>query len=242
MDATRSTSPPPIDWLLFAPGSAVLLALTHMDVRAHLVDGSRSFRDALTAERPHVVLLAMPPGGPADLALLTRKRRERPGMTAVLLTGHGMDDIRREALAGGIDEALPTDTDVDSLLARFEQRRRAYADAHLTSDLPIGGDVLVDTTLPELRRGAAIVHLRPREHALLLMLARQPGRIFTRQDLLDGAWGAAHEGDPRTVDVHVRWLREKLEPDPAAPRYLLTVRGAGYRLAPVPPRAALTKR
>ena len=57
------------------------------------------------------------------------------------------------------------------------------------------------------------------------------GRTYSRQELLDSAWGRDHESYPRTVDVHIRWLREKLEDDPASPRYLLTVRGQGYRFA-----------
>ena len=64
------------------------------------------------------------------------------------------------------------------------------------------------------------------------MLAAHPGRAYTRRQLLDRVWGHDHEGDPRTVDVHVRWLRSKLEPQPDAPVHIVTVRGVGYRLIP----------
>ena len=67
---------------------------------------------------------------------------------------------------------------------------------------------------------------------MLETLARHPGRAFTRGELLDRVWGQGHEGNPRTVDVHIRWLRAKVERDPDAPMHLVTVRGRGYRLEP----------
>ena len=66
--------------------------------------------------------------------------------------------------------------------------------------------------------------------SLLAMLAAHPGRAYTRRQLLDRVWGPGHAGDPRTVDVHVRWLRSKIEQQPEAPEHLVTVRGVGYRL------------
>ena len=67
---------------------------------------------------------------------------------------------------------------------------------------------------------------------LLTVLASHPGKAWTRRQLLDRAWGSGHDGDPRTVDVHVRWLRSKIEAEPERPVHLLTVRGVGYRLDP----------
>ena len=79
------------------------------------------------------------------------------------------------------------------------------------------------------------------------MLAAHPGRAYTRRQLLDRVWGHDHDGDPRTVDVHVRWLRAKIEREPARPVHLVTLRGIGYRLDPPdrdggPASAALTER
>ena len=68
------------------------------------------------------------------------------------------------------------------------------------------------------------------------MLAGHPGRAYTRRQLLDRVWGADHDGDPRTVDVHVRWLRSKIEAEPGHPVHLVTIRGIGYRLDPPGPR------
>ncbi len=83
-----------------------------------------------------------------------------------------------------------------------------------------------------MRRSGTLVHLRPKEFQLLSVLASHPGRAYTRRQLLDQVWGTGHDGDPRTVDVHVRWLRSKIEPRPEAPVHLVTVRGVGYRLDP----------
>ena len=68
------------------------------------------------------------------------------------------------------------------------------------------------------------------------MLAAHPGRAYTRRQLLDRVWGADHDGDPRTVDVHVRWLRSKIEAEPGRPVRLVTIRGIGYRLDRPGPR------
>ena len=84
----------------------------------------------------------------------------------------------------------------------------------------------------ELRRDGRLVHLRPKEFDLLAVLASHPGRAWTRRQLLDRAWGHGHDGDPRTIDVHVRWLRSKIETEPEQPAHLVTVRGVGYRLDP----------
>jgi DNA-binding response OmpR family regulator len=94
--------------------------------------------------------------------------------------------------------------------------------------------VTVDMAAHAVRRDGVLVHLRPKEFQLLAMLAAHPGRAYTRRQLLDRVWGADHTGDPRTVDVHIRWLRSKIETRPERPEHLLTVRGVGYRLDPDP--------
>jgi len=74
--------------------------------------------------------------------------------------------------------------------------------------------------------------LKPREFDLLTHMAGNRGQVFTREQLLDQVWGYHYEGDTRTVDVHIRWLRKKIEEDPSAPKLLQTVRGVGYRFSP----------
>jgi DNA-binding response OmpR family regulator len=73
------------------------------------------------------------------------------------------------------------------------------------------------------------LNLKPQEYALMLYLAQHRGRALSREAILENAWGWEYTGDSRTVDVHIRWLREKIEVDPVNPRRIVTVRGVGYR-------------
>ena len=92
------------------------------------------------------------------------------------------------------------------------------------------GDLQIDPRGRRLLRNGQPVAMKPKEFDLLLFLARNPGQVFTREQLLDRVWGYEFGGGTRTVDVHIRWLREKVEPDPAHPMHLITSRGVGYKL------------
>ena len=91
------------------------------------------------------------------------------------------------------------------------------------------GDVTVDFAAFELRRGGAVVHATPTELKLLSAFVHHPGRVLSRQDLVDLVWGIGRAITPRVVDTHVANLRQKVEPDPANPRHIVGVRGVGYR-------------
>jgi len=97
------------------------------------------------------------------------------------------------------------------------------------------GRVRVDPARREVGRDGETIALKPKEFDLLWFLVTHPGRVFTRDQLLAQVWGYDFAGGSRTVDVHVRWLRAKVEEDPAAPRHLRTSRGVGYLFDPVPP-------
>jgi DNA-binding response OmpR family regulator len=90
-------------------------------------------------------------------------------------------------------------------------------------------DLEIDPVRREIRRGESPVHLKPKEFELLYFLARHRGTVLSRDLILQRVWGWDFDGGTRTVDVHVRWLREKIEPDPANPSRIITVRGVGYR-------------
>jgi two-component system OmpR family response regulator len=93
----------------------------------------------------------------------------------------------------------------------------------------VSGDLMVDLRRRQAFRGGEALELKPKELELLMFLMRNRGRAFTRELLLRDVWGYDFFGDSRTVDVHVRWLRQKIETEPAKPVRLVTVRGTGYR-------------
>jgi DNA-binding response OmpR family regulator len=91
------------------------------------------------------------------------------------------------------------------------------------------GDLVVDLSRREVRLKEQAIAFKPKEYELLLFLAQHRGQVLSREFILEKVWGWDFIGDSRTVDVHVRWLREKIETDPANPNRIVTVRGAGYR-------------
>jgi DNA-binding response OmpR family regulator len=205
------------------------------------VDGARPFQSTadpvaftalLRASRPRIAILGTPPAGRGDLDVVLYERRRRPSLRIVVVCPFEAIEHRLTALRAGVDEAHPDTMDPSELVARLailEERTRVRHETVLA----VTDDTELDLVAHEVRRGGGIVHLRPKEFQLLAMLAAHPGRAYTRRQLLDRVWGPGHAGDPRTVDVHIRWLRSKIERQPDAPNHLVTVRGVGYRLDPI---------
>jgi DNA-binding response OmpR family regulator len=100
--------------------------------------------------------------------------------------------------------------------------------------LPVAEGFVLDLVAHELMSERGAVHLRPREFQLLAALAANPGRALSRDELVSLAWGREGRVGVRSVDVHIHWLRSKIEPVPAEPTHLIAIRGFGYRLDPVP--------
>jgi DNA-binding response OmpR family regulator len=171
------------------------------------------------------------------LDVMRRLRGARPSTRTLYLTPRSAEGERLAALEAGVDEVLSEPISRSELVGRLRLLLRRARPARL-SRLPIGRDLELDLDRHELWRDGDWVHLRPKEARLLELFARAPGRVLSREHILERVWGRDHVGDPRTVDVHVRWLRSKIEPDPHEPVWLLTVRGVGYRLEPT----ALTER
>lgn len=222
-------------WLVLASGGPAADLPAHVpgtDVR--VTGDPRRFCDILLAERPRIVVVCEPPAGDETLELVAAERRRRSRLRTLHLAPPDAVGPRMAALARGFDDALTTATSADELVARLgwlEGRARERPASGGT--LPVAEDLILDLAAHELRRGPARVHLRPKEFGLLALLASHPGRAYTRRELLERVWGRGTASGPRTVDVHVRWLRSKIEPDPDLPVHLVTVRGVGYRLDPV---------
>ena len=192
-------------------------------------DGARALELA-RRERPALVLLdVMLPG--IDGLEVCRRIRADSTVPIIMLTARVDEMDRVVGLEVGADDYVTKPFSMRELLARV---RAALRRAQMRPDedgasRPVSfGRVCVDPARREVTRDGAAVALKPKEYDLLWFFVRNPGRVFTREQLLEQVWGYDFAGGSRTVDVHVRWLREKIEDDPARPRHLRTSRGAGY--------------
>jgi len=176
-----------------------------------------------------VIALAMPPATASDIDLVAFARQGRPNVRALLVNAPQDAAERLRALTLGFDDALPSTAGAQEIAGRI-----ALLAARTREDprdrLPVGIGAELDLRARALRRNGRLVRLRPMEFRLLEELARNPGRPITRDWLMRRVWGADDRSGSRTVDVHMRWLRAKVERDPERPEHLLTVRGVGYQL------------
>jgi DNA-binding response OmpR family regulator len=156
--------------------------------------------------------------------------RKETGVPILMLTAKGTEVDKVVGLEIGADDYVTKPFGMQELLARVRALlRRAESPAPHEGDSVASGDMRIDLRRREAQRAGEPMHLKPKEFDLLLFFMRNPGRAFSREELLNQVWGYEFAGDTRTVDVHVRWLRQKIEDDPGKPRRLTTVRGTGYR-------------
>jgi DNA-binding response OmpR family regulator len=165
----------------------------------------------------------------AGLGAIVRLRAARSLTRSVFVTPRSAEETRLLALHAGADEVLSEPVSATELAARIRIQLRRSPPG-VGRRLAIAERLELDLDRQELMKDGERVHLRPKEARLLELFARAPGMVLSRDHILEHVWGPRHAGDPRTVDVHVRWLRAKIEPDPHAPIWLRTVRGVGYRL------------
>jgi DNA-binding response OmpR family regulator len=152
----------------------------------------------------------------------------------VMLTARGEEEDRIVGLGIGADDYVVKPFSPRELAARVEAVLRRVNEARSGSGAEksmVFGDLRIDPDAREVTIGDAPVTLTAREFDLLYHMASHPKRVFTRDHLMETVWDYAFAGDTSTVTVHIRRLREKIEPDPARPRYLQTVWGVGYRFA-----------
>ncbi len=184
------------------------------------------------AERqpPSLFLLdIMVPGG--DGMDLCRRLRQNPTLSMVpiiFLTARAAENDRVQGLELGADDYITKPFATRELVARVKAVLRRFERPATPSVVKFEG-VEIDAGAMQLRVKGELVTTTATEFRLLDYLARHPGRVFSRDHLLDAVWGDARFVTPRSVDVYVRRIREKIEEDAEAPRYLKTMRGAGYR-------------
>jgi len=165
---------------------------------------------------------------------LLKKLRERGIDTpALFLTAHDMLDDKVAGFEAGADDYLakpfsPRELEyrIEALLRRGQTAKQDDGDEERMEI----GDLVVDKRRHEVSRAGARIDLTPLEFQILELLASEPGRAWSRNDLLDRVWSTEYEGYQRNIDPHINRLRKKLEADPKNPHYVLTVRGVGYKL------------
>jgi two-component system, OmpR family, response regulator ResD len=189
---------------------------------------------AFDANRPDLILLDLMLPGVDGVEVFTRIRADHD-TPVIMLTARGEETDRVVGLEIGADDYIAKPFSPREVVARVRAvlRRSPAGPAHHPPDGPIrfeGGEI--DPGARTVTVGDRPVALTPKEFDLLLFLARNPGRVFDRLQLLEELWDFAFDGDPATVTVHVRRLREKIEREPSRPRHLVTVWGAGYRFDP----------
>ncbi len=191
----------------------------------------RAAVDSFRKHRPDLILLdlMLPEISGVEVCRIVRGESDVP---ILMLTAKSAEIDKVVGLELGADDYVTKPFSFRELLARIRAllRRSEGQASALELDLVDLGRVQVDVAGRRLLRDGDVVSVKPKAFELLAFLMRNPGHVFTREQLLEKVWGYDYAGDTRTVDVHVHWLRAEIEEDPAAPRLLETVRGVGYVL------------
>ena len=201
-------------------------------------DGHSAWRLAIEALPDLVVLDLMLPGLDGyDVCRRLRRDPRTASVPIIMLTARASETDKVLGLELGADDYVTKPFSPRELVARIRARLRPLATESLPDEELRYGDLVINPARFQVTVRGEEVRLTAKEFFLLHHLASHPNLVFTRQQLLRAVWGWEHPGQTRTVDVHVRYLRQKLEPDPERPRYIETVRGVGYRFngRPSPP-------
>ncbi|MGD9684249.1 MAG: response regulator transcription factor [Candidatus Obscuribacterales bacterium] len=192
-------------------------------------DGLRAM-DVIDKERPDLVILDLMMPGIDGYEVCRRVRSVDKKTPIVMLTARTSEIDTVVGLELGANDYVAKPVRLRELVARVKAHLRETPDSKPD---PVGiklGELFIDTDSRTVRVEDRQVDLTFKEFELLLAMARQPNRVFSRDQLFSQVWGSDFLGESRTVDVHIRYLREKLEENPSQPRHILTVRGVGYRL------------
>ncbi len=214
----------------------VQLARDYLEHAGFQVASASDGRAALvTARTGHPDLVVLDLGLPGlDGLDVARALRRDSNVPIVMLTARDDEVDKILGLELGADDYVTKPFSPRELVARVRAVLRRAERPDEPSDIIRAGEVVLDVPRMRAEVDGRTVELTPTEFQLLATLARQPGRIFTRSQLLDAIHGVAFESYERAIDTHVKNLRRKLEPDPARPRYVLTVYGVGYRFSDEP--------
>lgn len=198
------------------------LLIPSLERKGHLVAVARTQRQAtgrIRSLRPDLLIIDVASFGLGGYKISEAVRTRLDGVPTILLLEKG------HASAGSTAEAFMTPP--------FTSRKLLYRVKKITETLTSReirvGSMAFDPDTRTLHKGDETLYLRPKEAALLTLFMRNPGKVLSRQEIMKQVWETDYVGDTRTLSVHVRWLRTKIEDEPSAPRFLRTVRGVGYR-------------
>jgi len=194
-----------------------------------LGDGAAALA-SIRGDRPDLLVLDLGLPGMDGLDV-ARELRRTSTVPIVMLTARGEESDKIVGLELGADDYLVKPFSPKELVARVRAVLRRTGGAVAGAEVVRAADVEVDLPKMRARVGGRPIDLTPTEFELLATLAREPGRVFTRGQLLDALHGVTLETYERAIDAHVKNLRKKIEPEPGRPRYVLTVHGVGYRFA-----------
>jgi DNA-binding response OmpR family regulator len=194
-------------------------ALKQEGFQVSLACNRRQALSRVRSLRPNVLVVDVASFGAGGYGLLDTVRARLQGVPTVLFLTKG-DDVAR----GGTETCITPPFTPGKLLDRLGKVAESLSPQEIRA-----GPLVLDLETRTLHKGQATFHLRPMEAALLALFMRNPGRVLSRQEIMKEVWKTDFVGDTRTLYVHVRWLRLKIEDDPGAPRLLCTERNVGYR-------------
>jgi DNA-binding response OmpR family regulator len=197
----------------------LLPSLERKGYQVSLASTQRQAASRIRKVHPDVLVIDVASFGIHGYRISDAIRARLDGVPTILLLDKG------HASAGSTAEAFMT----PPFTSRKLLHRVRKVSEELTSREIRAGSLALDPDARILRKGSEALRLRPKEAALLTLFMRNPGRVLSRQEIMKEVWETDYVGDTRTLSVHVRWLRLKVEDNPSSPRFLRTVRGVGYR-------------
>jgi DNA-binding response OmpR family regulator len=209
----------------------------HLEQAGYQVHTAANAEDAIAFVHnspPDLVMLDIGLPGMDGLDAL-RQIKAQDNLPVIFLTGRRRELDEVVGLELGADDYITKPFDVDVVLAHIKavlRRSEKNTQPEKFNQLLVVGDLEVDPGAHTVKCAGRTLDLSPREFDLLSLLATQPERVFSTEEILAQVWGAEFVGQPQVVYVHIRWLRQKLESDPDHPQRILTVRGVGYKLVP----------
>jgi DNA-binding response OmpR family regulator len=193
-------------------------------------DGREAY-DHLLRQASDLAILDLSLPGMDGLELCRNLRSRKPSLPIIILTARGEEIDRVVGLESGADDYVVKPFSLREMEARVKALLRRSSPASPTSEWPVlrSGRFVLDRRSGTLTIDNRPIELSRREEEVLAVLMEGEGHLVTRNELLSRVWGEQYIGEAKTLDVHIRWLRLKIEPDPSCPRHIQTFRGRGYR-------------